>query len=128
MKDTVSNRSDLPFKVNQIICLEYQHTCLYGEVIQLIPDRELCWFRPICIARGNFDPNQASASDELISLHSGSDLLWPTVLFRPALDVEVISLLGKLNDTSESSIEQMPSGQYLNTFVNQVWFANKDKF
>lgn len=128
MNDKVSSTSDLLFKVNQIICLEYQHTCLYGEVIQLIPDRGLCWFRPICIAVSNFDDNQASDSQQLINLQSGSDLLWPITLFRPALDIEVISLLAKLNDLNESLVHQRSSRQYLNTFVKEVWSANQDKF
>ena len=44
---------ELPLKVNQIVCLEHQDSTLYGEVIQLIPRRSLCWFRPMCLVISN---------------------------------------------------------------------------
>lgn len=49
MDNIVFNSVDLPLKVNQIVCLEHQSSHLYGEVIQLIPHRQLCWFRPLCL-------------------------------------------------------------------------------
>ncbi len=129
MDDTVITESDLLFKVNQIICLEYQYTCLYGEVIQLVHQRGLCWFRPICITLSDLNSNQNVDSPRLINLQSCSDLLWPIILFRPALDTEVISFLPKLNnDSDEFLFHKKYSRQYLNKFIQQVWQANKDKF
>lgn len=128
MREIVSNTSDLLFKTNQIICLEYQHNCLYGEVIQLIPDRKLCWFRPMCLVQLSCEYSQARDVNQIIDLQSGSDLLWPMNLFRPALDTEVISLLSRLKDLDETLMPKASSRQYLNKFVRQVWQANKDKF
>jgi hypothetical protein len=116
------------FKVNQIICLEHQPTCLYGEVIQLLHQRQLCWFRPICLVKTNFENHQALDSRQLINVSSGSDLLWPTTLFRPALDTEVISFLAELKNTNESLTLEISNRQYLNKFIQQVWQANQDKF
>ena len=128
MRDIVSSASDLLFKTNQIICLEYQHNYLYGEVIQLIPDRKLCWFRPMCLVQLSCEHSQAMDVNQIIDLQSGSDLLWPMNLFRPALDTEVISLLSRLEDLDETLMPKASSRQYLNKFVRQVWQANKDKF
>jgi hypothetical protein len=129
MEPTKNDQSSLPFKVNQIICLEHEKTCLYGEVIQLIPSRGMCWFRPICMITLNSQGEQTVNNSNLIQLHSGSDLLWPIILFRHALDTEVISLLGNLDDdTSKLKLAQVSCRQYLNHFITQVWTANQDKF
>ena len=127
MDNTKSSTVDL-FKVNQIICLEHQNICLYGEVIQLISHRKLCWFRPICLSKLNFDLNSTKESTRLIDLQSSSDLLWPITLFRPALDTEVIYLLAELNNIRESFNPKKANRQHLNKFVRQVWQANQDKF
>ena len=129
MDGTATTNPNLLFTVNQIICLEHQHTCLYGEVIQLLPQRRLCWFRPMCMTKDDFSGNFNDAISDLINLKSCSDLLWPMILFRPALDTEVISFLHLLsNDAAESSVYKGSSSQYLNKFIQQVWQANKDKF
>lgn len=118
---------NLSFKVNQIICLEDCHSRLYGEVIQLIPDREICWFRPICMAVGELNPDRDVQSQQLVNLNSSSDLLWPTSLFRPAWDTEVISLLSGLHD-SDNAGSRLSNHQHFNQFVRQVWKNNQDKF
>ncbi|MBE9048474.1 hypothetical protein IQ255_29530 [Pleurocapsales cyanobacterium LEGE 10410] len=127
MDDTLSRTIDL-FQVNQIICLEHQNTCLYGEVIQLIPQRQLCWFRPICLSKINFEHDSTLENAQLIDLQSGSDLLWPITLFRPALDTEIIYLLAELNNYGESLNPKKANRQYLNNFVRQVWQANQERF
>lgn len=128
MEDIEFSTPKLPFKVNQIICLEHQDTCLYGEVIQLIPRRGLCWFRPICMTKICLNQSQELTNKELIHLHSSSDLLWPMTLFRPALDTEVISLLYGSDDVAKTTEYPSYSRQYFNQFVQQVWQANQDMF
>ncbi|MGF1590109.1 MAG: hypothetical protein ACFCU7_12845 [Pleurocapsa sp.] len=158
MDDVVFDTADWQFKVNQIVCLEHQSNKLYGEVIQLIPNRKLCWFRPKCLVLSNFDiaqPNdyfykqskqpllnsnsvdlaqkafcRSSNLEEtqLIDLRSTSDLLWPVILFRPAFDTEIIYLLAQLNDPNYCITDKTINRQHLNRFVQQVWQANQDKF
>ena len=146
-------------KVNQIVCIEHQGNSLYGEVIQLITDRQLCWFRPLCMivsANSAIDsvpnriersPNDQTESQYLLSdskrasrvseytdepiiidLQSGSDLLWPDSLFRPALDIEIIDFLPYLPENNHSSEIEISSKKYLNKFVHLVWQAHRDKF
>lgn len=122
--------SEIPFKVNEIICLENDFRYLYGEVIQLLPNRGLCWFRPMCLAvskESGDRPSPIIKATQLIDLQSGSDLLWPITLFRPALDTEVISLLPLLSDRYSASVSTS-NKQYLNRFIQQVWRDNQDKF
>jgi len=123
----VSNSSNLSLKHNQIVCLEHQKSCLYGEVIQLIPERQLCWFRPMCIVILD-EPEQYLTESEVINLQFGSDLLWPLALFRPVLDTELLSFWGKLDNTSNLLISKKSSRQHLNSFVELFWQDNKDKF
>lgn len=156
-------------KINQIACLEHDHKNLYGEVIQMVPRRKLCWFRPLCLVI----PNSTEADDSglresfsgswkvnpppesgaalfpqqttkqfpkaispyfppqehrLINLQSGSDLLWPAILFRPALDTEVIHFLTQLQEANQTSIDLTLNKKYFNTFIHQVWQDNQDKF
>ena len=141
---------NLNLRVNQIVCLEHENSSLYGEVIQLIPHRNLCWFRPICLVifgdvEGNksFDLNCFDRSEQLkssqsinsyeakyqlIDLQSTSDLFWPAILFRPAIDTEAINFIAQLNNIRHHSIDIAPKYKYLNQFVKQFWQANQDKF
>ena len=128
MQDTKFGSLNQSFKVNQIICLEDRGTCLYGEVIQLISSRGICWFRPICMTINNSHQDSSIQNQQLVHLRAGSDLLWPTRLFRAAFDTEVISLSGFLDDLEKSTDYQLSSRQQLNQFVQQVWKNNKDKF
>ena len=180
--DDVSHTSNVPFKVSQIVCLEHQNNCLYGEVIQLIPKRQLCWFRPMCLVIPNIDEVNGSHSGkvfssssksglqqcknlpearsdalhehwrskqqsfspvlepsssyvgscteeiQLIDLQSGSDLLWPAILFRLALDTEIIQIFSQLREPNQISIDRTSNQKCLNNFVQQVWRANQDRF
>ena len=150
----------MALKVNQIVCLEHQGNNLYGEVIQLITERQLCWFRPLCLvisADSAIDsmptgiersPNNRTESQKcllsetksaarisrntdgskIIDLQSGSDLLWPDSLFRPALDMEIIHFLPYLPESSHHSKIEISSKKYLNKFIHLVWLAHQDKF
>ena len=125
MANTAYDKS-IPFKESQIICLEHLNTCLYGEVIQLILERQMCWFRPICMTVDGLESDRENR--ELIQLQFSSDLLWPICLFRTAFDTEVIALLSDLDDNPKPKQNEISHRQYLNRFIRQVWAANQDKF
>ena len=118
------------FQSGQIVCLESDRSFLYGEVIQVVTQRQLCWVRPLTIAvtlqenNSSFDVN---GDREIIDLRSASDLLLPLTLFRASYDTEVISLLAELAAKDKFSDRQEMS-RYLNQFVRQVWQKNKEKF
>lgn len=167
MDDIVFNTTKIDLKANQIACLEYQQDRLYGEVIQLIPDRQLCWFRPIYLIGSCLTPPHLSnlpemvaesypqndgvlqtkkyspktsttrltpdltswdEAKQMIDLRAGADLLWPAILFRPALDIEVIDFFTKLNEMNPASTERLSNQKYLNSFLHQVWQSHQDKF
>ena len=109
---------DLAFKPNQIVCLEFCDERLYGEVIQVIEQRQTCWVRPILIVQQNII---------VIDLRTGSDLILPLRLFRLCFDTEVIPFLSQLNQLHSISSNKSLSFD-LNLFVKQVWQTNQDKF
>ena len=117
----------MSFIPHQIVCLEYQNTCLHGEVIQIIESRQLCWFRPLFMVINHWDNNNF-LREELIDLRSSSDLLWPISLFRPSLDTEYLAFLSLPNKIEQYSTTKSTLRQCLNQFINRVWQANKDKF
>lgn len=171
MSDVIFNTGKVHLKANQIACLEYNNVRLYGEVIQLIPRRQICWFRPIYLIdsrlnkaglSNNFsetftelsskrqlaDQEQAYSSEILttelsedlslasnwyeskliVDLRAGSDLLWPEILFRPALDTEVLDFLAQLNEINHTANSRLSSQKYLNNFLYEVWQSHQDKF
>lgn len=117
------------FQPHQIVCLEHESTRLYAEVIEVAIARQVCWVRPVILAvpmAGNEQlpvpsPEQLTVYD----LRSGSDLLWPASLFKPALDTEVIPLLAQLDVKAESTSD---AHQHLSCFIGKVWQAYKSVF
>jgi hypothetical protein len=137
MNQYVSLKAEPPFQSGQIICLEHQDTCLYGEVIQIISQREQCWFRPRFLAIKPSDSELPDSTTQVIQLSNSSDLLLPLCLFRASWDTEVIPLLSQISDLGEgsalhegdeSSTNDSLSRQYLHQFIYRVWQANQDKF
>jgi hypothetical protein len=92
------------FKPSQIVCLEHQNNYLYGEVIQIIESRQLCWMRPLMLAVfANDIPtvNSLQEAEELWDVRLTSDVAYPLPLFRPALDLEVLPLMMHLEENVE---------------------------
>ena len=114
------------FKPREIVCLEHNNSYLYGEVIQVIHWRQLCWVRPIMLA---IAPDRASYSSsnleiiKLVDLSMTSDLLWPINLFRSALDTEVIPLLMQLEASDSASQDIQKARQQLHHFIDRFWQA-----
>ncbi|MEB3293270.1 MAG: hypothetical protein VKJ24_08910 [Synechococcales bacterium] len=80
---------------HQIVCLTHDDRQLYGEVIQVIAERQLCWVRPIALVQ--LAEGQIL---QLQDLQEGSDIVLPIALFREALDTELLPLLPQLADPS----------------------------
>ena len=109
---------DITFKPNQIVCLEYYDERLYGEVIQIVEQRQTCWFRPLMLVRQQV---------VIVDMRSSSDLILPLRLFRLCFDTEIIPFLTQLHQLHSIPNKQSTSFD-LNLFVQQVWQTNQDKF
>jgi hypothetical protein len=120
-------------QAHAIVCLEYQASCLYAEVIQVVENRRIGWFRPLCLKIVGEDLLDSSdplgLSYDLYSLQPGVDLLWPLVLFRLALDTEVVPLLGELQKQLPLPATTVAQARcQLNRFIYQVWQAYPEVF
>jgi hypothetical protein len=117
-----------PFLPGQILCLEIPQTHLYSETIQTIPDRQLCWARPLALVTdqgGGFEQTLTCTD-----LRECSDLLLPIAWFRVALDTEVIPVLMALETTVQmnASVDKSPAfppdagaaRQQLQAFIRQL--------
>ncbi|TAE60932.1 MAG: hypothetical protein EAZ76_12280 [Nostocales cyanobacterium] len=109
-----------PFQLGQILSLDCGHRKLYSEVIQVVTSRDLCWVRPLLLADFTQEPAL------IVDLRDASDLLWPTSLFRPALDTEVIDLLSQLIPKEPKVIIDQVAQQKLHEFIGQAWQTYQD--
>ena len=50
MSHFASNRSSPLFSSGQIVALDHCHGILYGEIIQTVPQRQMCWVRGIALS------------------------------------------------------------------------------
>ncbi len=123
-----SSHSAPYFQDSQIICLEYQGTYLYAEVIDVVQARQMCWGRPLMLAVCA-EP-MSPEPPVLYDLREGADLLLPVTLFRPALDTELIPLLAQLEAIAKHQPPDAPliAHRQLRNFIQQVWQAHPDNF
>ncbi|MBD2260133.1 hypothetical protein [Pseudanabaena sp. FACHB-2040] len=118
------------FQPYQIVYLEKGISRLYAEVIQVVPDRELCWARPLVLIEAPA-PEEVFAWEHLeqISLEAtcplidGPDILWPLEQFRPALDMEVLPLLALIQQDKLKDCDRTQTHERLHRFIRQFWQA-----
>ncbi|MGV0024134.1 hypothetical protein [Phormidesmis priestleyi] len=120
------------FQPSQIVCLEHEATRLYAEVVQIIEARYLCWARPLVLITESDleDSHQPIDLQNLYDLRQGADLLLPTVLFRQALDTEVIPLLSQLYGLEGEAKGQqaIAAHQSLHQLIRQICQTHPDAF
>ncbi|AFZ03932.1 hypothetical protein [Calothrix sp. PCC 6303] len=105
------------FQPGQILFLENGDTRLYGELIQIIPDRGLFWVRPLFLV-----DSQAEIVSNLCNV---SDLLWCGDLFEAALDTEVINFFTQAS-TSEDKLEsELINKKSFQDFVQSFWQSSQ---
>jgi hypothetical protein len=118
------------FSPAQIICIDRQadsrsldqNLLLLAEVIQMVPERDRCWARPLALAQS--DDFQLTLRHDL---RDAPQLILPAHLFREALDTEVLPLMTELFqwDKPESiadrtAQEESVSRQALHTFIRDL--------
>lgn len=120
--------SEVNFQLNQIVCLEHEETRLYAEVIQIVESRQMCWVRPLILVVSSSDRYIQSEQSMLYDLRQGVDLVWPAILFRSALDTEVIPLFTNLMTSKMQTESSQLAHQKFQSFVRQVWQAYQSEF
>jgi hypothetical protein len=126
------------FQPHQILYLQHDRDRLYVELIQQIVSRRMYWSRPLALvtdvdwysAVDHYQPAWEANESAIHDLRQAPDLLWPALLFQPALDTEVIPLLSTLYASeAESPLETAQiAHQRLRHFMNQIWAAAPEAF
>lgn len=112
-----------------ILCIEYEDNCLYGELIQVISQRNLYWLRPFVLCSAMWSGSEPTLYD----LRQGADLLCPQALCRPAMDIEILPVLIQLEnfkaEPDQHFIEaDRTAHQKLQAFIRQLGQAYPDVF
>lgn len=136
--------SSAEFQPNQILYLQHQATRLYAEVIQIVPERQMGWVRPLAMVElpteadwhsATLNLNDAMGRLLLHDLQQGADLLCPLSLFQIALDVEVVPVLMALEtfkhqtNMAQATFESSQTAhRQLQEFVHRLWQAYPEAF
>ncbi|WP_414527412.1 hypothetical protein [Nodularia chucula] len=107
----------LDFQAGQIVSLDHSDRNLFGEVIQVVVSRQLCWVRPLLLV--SFTQESPLVTD----MRDASDLLWPINLFRPALDTEVITFLSQVLVKEPKNEPDSATKLEFHQFIHQIWQA-----
>jgi hypothetical protein len=110
----IDRPSTIEFKIDQIVCLELDNLYLFAEVIDNIAISARCWVRPLAIARSI---PQSFELEFLHDLRDASQLILPAVLFRYALDTEILPLISELFHPDKDSILTLDARQALHIFI-----------
>jgi hypothetical protein len=109
------------FQPHQIVYLEKGTSRLYAEAIQIVPERALCWARPLVLVEAAaWHQPEAISPETAHPLVDGPDILWPLAEFRPALDTEVLPLL-TLVQQDKKGCDRSQTHQRLHQFMRQFW-------
>jgi hypothetical protein len=113
----------------EIVCLEHQGNCLYAEMVQVIEERQRCWLRPLALSLvvGSAESNNQSFAPKIIDLRSCSDLLWPLMQIRAALDMEILPMLAMLqaDKTAIEAGSNLKANQQLHAFLRHLLNASQ---
>ena len=116
---------------HQIFYLEQGNTRLYGELIQVVVERNLCWLRPIALYYGSqnpVDPSEQVSTAILYDLSQGADLICPDSLLRLALDTELLPLLTQLHSLKTEPAPVSQNAHRLRQFIQQLWQSEPEAF
>ena len=121
----------IEFKIDQIVCLEGDNLSLFAEVIDNITISSRCWVRPLAMLQKRSDPSATAnlQSFELEFLHDLRDaaqLILPAVLFRYALDIEVLPLISVLFHPDKDAVLTLDARQALHQFIADIYRQNQD--
>jgi hypothetical protein len=136
-----------PWRDRQILCLDHGSQRLYAELVDIIDERNLAWVKPLWLVHGPevevdfpqsfpqaelpwadaIQDNWGETLGPIDDLRGDSDLLWPVELFRAALDMELLPLLGGPLEGDRKD-GPSPEAQRFRLFIRQVWEAHRSLF
>lgn len=82
----------------QIVCITSHDARLYGELVQRVADRQICWIRPLVL-----QPRlKSSDGSTLLDVHNGPDIICADHLPTPVIDTDWIQLLAVMAEQTSA--------------------------
>ncbi len=81
-----------------VVVIRQDDTCLCGELIQTVAERDICWLRPLALYQ------VLACCEEIgmpLDLRNGPDVICSSTLVEPAIDIEWLTILQWLNEENE---------------------------
>jgi hypothetical protein len=118
----IDKPATIKFNTDQIVCLERDDLYIFSEVINNIEISARCWVRPLAFARSN---PQSFELEFLHDLRNAAQLILPAVLFRYALDTEVLPLMTELFQPDKDSALTLAAKQALHKFIADIYQSSR---
>ncbi|MGK7933380.1 MAG: hypothetical protein AB4041_18375 [Microcystaceae cyanobacterium] len=103
---------------SQIVCANTPNYQFFGEVIDVVTEREVCWVRPLLLVK-------KGEEDIKIDVRQGSDIVFPLSCFEPALDGDILPFLNDLVKDDYDGSSFIPNHPQLTQFLREL--LNQDK-
>jgi hypothetical protein len=133
------------FQPYQIVYIEHKETRLYGEVIQTVEQKQICWVRPLLLVREHCITTPKTALTQPIhpaepqswDVRRASDLLLPAALFQAAIDTDVLPLLANIHladqalngiDDTNATENNRVQQRYISQFIKEICSAYPEAF
>lgn len=105
-----------PSQIVRASTLNYQ---FFGEVIDVVTEREVCWIRPLLLV-------QKGEKETKIDVRQGSDIVFPLSCFEPALDGDLLPFLNDLVKDDYYGSTFVSNHPQLTQFLRELLKQNKD--
>lgn len=105
----------MSFSIYPIVFINHKGTSLYGELVQTVESRNLCWLRPLLLHASDGD----SEASSVVNLRNGPDVICSNQIIQPVLDTDWLDLSSKLCEGDEAcSFSQ--ANQHLRQFLQTL--------
>ncbi|MEM6520677.1 MAG: hypothetical protein AAF892_01825 [Cyanobacteria bacterium P01_D01_bin.71] len=101
--------------VYQIIYLECKEARLYGELVQRVEDRHICWVRPISLQFALDTTN----SVKFLDVRNGPDIICADCAIHPMLDTDWLAVLATMS-TDKVECDYPKANQHLQEFLKRL--------
>lgn len=106
----------------QVIFIQCENDRLYGELVQRVPERRICWVRPLSLCLSADSQTKA----RLLDVRNGPDIICADHLIQPALDTEWIAVLNQLS-ILKVACDYPEANQFLRRFLQKLPGKSSDE-
>ncbi|MEM6835759.1 MAG: hypothetical protein AAF609_02805 [Cyanobacteria bacterium P01_C01_bin.120] len=98
--------------VYQVVYLESEDARLYGELVQHVEERHICWVRPISLQLAT----STAVPVEFLDVRNGPDVICADHVIQPVLDTDWLAILATMS-TNKTECDYPKANQHLREFL-----------